>query len=178
MAEKYKHRDFSVYFLRRVDIKRLQLGKDTEKQDKRQSRGLMENMNDMNSVLSGVFDDIILGRGIKRAVHELSYEGRDYGELFRRRLEANGFRERALRDVAVETGWRIPGFWLDGEGRAWFGHLFWEVFSYARKRKIWGSVKRNRKGDWQIILPGNSGQKVFLNPGLKQEVDIYHLTGI
>ena len=138
----------------------------------------MKNRQKDFDALSEVFDDIILGRGIKRTVHELRYEGRDYRQLFLRRLEANGFRERALRDVAVETGWRIPGFWLDGEGRAWFGHLFWEVFSYARKRKIWGSVKRNRKGDWQIILPGNSGQKVFLNPGLKQEVDIYHLTGI
>ncbi len=138
----------------------------------------MENMESSLTALSEVFDDIILGRGIKRAVHELSFEGRDYRELFRQRLTANGFRETALRDIDVETGWRVPGFWLDKEGRAWFGYLFWEVFSDKHKRKIWGSVKRNRKGDWQIILPGNSRQKLFINPALRQEVDIYHLTGM
>ncbi len=138
----------------------------------------MGNMENSLTVLSEVFDDIILGRGIKRVVHELNYEGRDYRELFRQRLEDNGFLEKALREVNVEAGWRIPGFWLDSDGRAWFGYLFWELFSDTRKRKIWGSVKRDRKGDWQIIFPGNSSRKLFLNPGLKQEVDIYHLTGM
>ena len=97
----------------------------------------MKNRQKDFDALSEVFDDIILGRGIKRTVHELRYEGRDYRQLFLRRLEANGFRERALRDVAVETGWRIPGFWLDGEGRAWFGHLFWEIFSVELIGELW-----------------------------------------
>lgn len=128
--------------------------------------------------LKEVFDDIILGRGVKRSVHELVFENRDRTDLFLERLLVHGFKPRPLKDVDVPPGIRIPGFWLDDNKRAWFGYLFREFFTEKKQRKIWGSTVRNSKGDWSVILSGNSAQIVYLNPALSREIDIYRLTGI
>jgi len=127
------------------------------------------------TLLVDVFRDIILGRGVKRIVHELHYAGRDYTALFIEQLIVCGYKPMSLKSRDPGIGVRVPGFYIQG-ARAYFGYLFWEVFSDTRKRKIWGSVERNKKGDWAIILPGNSLMEVFLNPSMGQEVDIYHLT--
>ncbi|RMH65213.1 MAG: hypothetical protein D6677_03025 [Calditrichaeota bacterium] len=132
----------------------------------------------MENSLSDVFDDIILGRGVKRSVHDLIWRGRNRTALFAERLQAHGFMPIALKDAEVPPGIRIPGFLLEETGTAWFGYLFREFFTETRQRKIWGSVKRNEKGDWALILPGNSQHVVYLNTRQQQEIDIYHLTGM
>ncbi len=126
-------------------------------------------------LLIDVFQDIILGRGVKRIVHDLQLDGHDHSHLFIEQLNACGYKLIPLKSIDPGIGYRIPGFYLM-DGKAYFGYLFWEVFSPTRKRKIWGSVKRNKRGDWAVILPGNSTKMIYLNPSIRQEVDIYHLT--
>jgi len=125
--------------------------------------------------LDAVFDDIILGRGVKRYVHELLWQGRDESDRFRSCLLRRGFEYLPLKEIEVEIGERLPGFWID-KTTAYFGYLFWEVFSENRKRKIWGSVIRDEKGDWKHIFPGKSSKLLYVNRSIRQKVDIYHLT--
>lgn len=125
--------------------------------------------------LREVFDDIILGRGVKRYIHDLEYDHNIYAELFIERLQVNRFRPVPVKDIRIEVGLRLPAFYIQGR-TAIFGHVFWEVFSDHKKRKIWGSVVRNEKGDWKYILPGISNKIVFANLNQREEIDIYHLT--
>ncbi len=127
------------------------------------------------SLIENVFNDIISGRGVKRYVHDLLFQGIDYSEKFIKQLKKLNYLPTELKSTKIEVGYRIPGF-LIKDSKAYFGHLFWEVFSEKRKRKIWGSVMRNNKGDWKIILSGNSTKVVYLNKTKIQAVDIYYLT--
>ena len=128
----------------------------------------------MESDIKEVFYDIILGK-VKRSVHHLIYKNRDYTSLFISCLKKKSYTPVLLKSVEIDIGVRIPGFYLDNS-TAFFGYLFWEVFHDKHKRKIWGSIIRNEKGDWKYLLSGNSSKKVYLNLNKIQEVDIYHLT--
>ena len=125
--------------------------------------------------IAEAFDDIILGRGVKRSIHDLTYNNQLYVQLFIERLQIYKFFPHSVKDINIEVGFRIPAFLIKNH-QAIFGHLFWEVFSEKRKRKIWGSVIRNEKGDWKYILPGNSETIVFVNQSRPEHIDIYHLT--
>ncbi len=127
-----------------------------------------------NWEISEVLDDIVLGRGVKRSVHDLQFDQNIYTELFIERLRLYKFRPMAVRDIHIEVGKRVPAFLIDGK-TAIFGYVFWEVFSDKRKRKLWGSVVRNEKGDWKYVLPGNSGQIIFVNPDMQEDIDINYL---
>ena len=127
------------------------------------------------SHIEDAFNDIILGNGVKRAVHDLIFDNIDYSYLFINCLNQNNFLPVPLKNIELEIGIRYPGFYIINS-IAYFGYLFWEVFSAARKRKIWGSVIRNKKGDWKYILPGNSSKIVYLNKDKAQAIDIFHLT--
>ncbi len=122
-----------------------------------------------------VFDDIILGRGVKRAIHDLEYDNKILTGRFIERLQIYKFRPIQLKKIDIDVGYRLPAFHVSGK-TALFGYVFWEVFTDKRKRKIWGSVVRNEKGDWKYILSGKSSQIVFVNLSQKEEVDIYHLS--
>jgi len=124
--------------------------------------------------LKEVFYDIIAGR-VKRSVHNLVYQNNDYTPLFILCLKDKAYLPVSLKSVTLEVGTRIPGFYLDNT-MTYFGYLFWEVFDDRHKRKIWGSVIRDKKGDWKYILPGNSSKEVYLNINKIQDVDIFHLT--
>jgi hypothetical protein len=124
--------------------------------------------------LKEVFYDIITGK-VKRSLHQLTYQEKDYTNLFIFCLKEKAYFAVPLKSVDLEVGTRIPGFFLDDK-TAYFGYLFWEVFDDRHKRKIWGSVVRNKKGDWKYILPGNSSKEVYLNTKKVQEIDIFHLT--
>ena len=124
--------------------------------------------------LKEIFYDIIAGQ-VKRSVHHLIYQGRDYTPLFISCLKDKSYLPLPLKEVQLDVGRRIPGFYMDNS-TAFFGHLFWEVFDDRHKRKIWGSIIRNEKGDWKYILPGNSSKEVYLNLNKSQEIDIFHLT--
>jgi hypothetical protein len=41
-------------------------------------------------------------------------------------------------------------------------------------RKLWGSVVRNKKGDWAIQIPPTKPTTIYANPLLKIEMDIEH----
>lgn len=122
-----------------------------------------------------IFNDIILGNGVKRSIHDLVFQNKNYTALFIDCLLDKSFIPMPLKSVSIEIGMRLPGFYID-DRTAFFGHLFWEVFSEGEKRKIWGSIVRNHKGDWKYILSGNSPKVVYLNMSAPQEIDIFHLT--
>ena len=130
-------------------------------------------MND--NQITEIFYDIILGNGVKRSIHNLVYKNQDFKNLFIECLLDKSFKPLLLKNASIEVGIRIPGFYIEKQ-TAFFGYLFWEVFNERRKRKIWGSVVRNQKGDWKYILTGNSSKVVYLNMFKIQEIDIFHLT--
>ncbi len=94
---------------------------------------------------------LVLGDGVRRTSHELKLDGVDVSEQFRDELRRAGYRETAVADVDIRPGERVPAFYLEN-GCAHFGWVFWEVFSPDRRRKIFGSVLKNAKGDWAILL--------------------------
>lgn len=108
-------------------------------------------------------------------MHELALEGKDFSALFIERLLLQNFKPCSIKSIQVDVGIRFPAFILQ-DGSAIFGHLFWEVFTDQRKRKIWGSVIRNEKGDWKYIIPGNSTKEIYINLDQPQSVDINYLT--
>ncbi|HGY55572.1 MAG TPA: hypothetical protein ENK44_07730 [Caldithrix abyssi] len=128
-----------------------------------------------NWEITEILDDIVLGRGVKRSIHNLEYDNNIYTSLFIDRLRLFKYRPLSVKDIEVKVGQRIPAFLLRGK-TAIFGYVFWEVFSEKRKRKLWGSVVRNAKGDWKYTLPGNSDTVVFANLAKPEEIDIYHLS--
>ena len=102
-------------------------------------------------------DDLILGRGVKRGRHDVPPTALP---LFRERLAACRFAEAVVSDVAIEVGERVPAWLLRGN-TADFGMVFWEVFTERYKRKLFGSERRNRKGDWAIQIPHISKERIW-----------------
>ena len=125
--------------------------------------------------ISDILDDIVLGRGVKRSIHDLEYNNNIYTGLFIERLRTYKYRPMPVKDIKVEVGQRIPAFLIRRKA-AIFGYVFWEVFSEKRKRKLWGSVVRDTKGDWKYTIPGNSETVVFANLDRLEDIDIYHLS--
>lgn len=121
--------------------------------------------------------DIVAGRGVKRAVHELEHDGRDLRAEFEKELAAQGFLPTKVADVGVEPGERAPAFYIDGK-IAYFGWVFWEQFTSWRIRKLWGSVLRNARGDWAIQIPEAGKAVIHANPSLTIEMDIDRPSGI
>ena len=67
-------------------------------------------------------------------------------------------------------GERVPAF-LVRDGRADFGWVFWEKSTPERSRKLFGSVVRNAKGDWEIQLGTGSREPVHVQPGGRMATD-------
>ncbi len=123
-----------------------------------------------DEALIDALDAIVQGRMVKRGRHELVFEGRDVTPLFLTRLAANGFEQSTVDRVPCEPGERVPGFYIEG-GIAWFGWTFWEFFTAERRRKLWGSVVKNAKGDWQIQLTPRGNDTIYSNTSLKIPMD-------
>jgi hypothetical protein len=111
---------------------------------------------------------LIRGDGVGRASHSLLFEGEDLTPLFLSLLAAEGYVEARVESIGIEPGERVPAFHINGT-TCHFGWVFWEVFQPGRQRKIYGSVEKNRKGDWAIML-GRSA-RVHANPRRKEAVD-------
>jgi hypothetical protein len=116
---------------------------------------------------------IIEGKEVKRIRHDLRYEGRDIAPLFLDELARNGYRPTTVEAVRVEPGERVPAFFIE-EGVAYFGWVFWEQFTTWKRRKLWGSEVRNRRGDWELQIPPSRPATIFANESLKLEMDIDH----
>ncbi len=119
------------------------------------------------------FQTLIHGCGVRRGSHELLLDGRDTTPLFAEALIHEGFLPVRVEDIQIVPEERVPAFLID-QGVAHFGWIFWELFTPGRKRKIFGSVTRNEKGDWAIILGRGSRQIVYANPSLREPMDVEH----
>ena len=126
-----------------------------------------------NWEITEILDDIILGRGVKRAIHDLEYDNTIYTSLFIDRLRLYKFRPMTINDICIKTGYRVPAFFIT-EKSAIFGYVFWELFTERKKRKLWGSAVKNEKGDWKYIVPANSKQVLFVNLEKEEEFDSFY----
>ncbi len=117
--------------------------------------------------------EIIEGKHVKRIRHELVYNGRNLTPIFIEELERSGYHPATVGNVRVEPGERIPAFYIEGTV-AYFGWVFWEQFTSWKLRKLWGSVMKNGKGDWDIQIPSTRETPIYANDSLKLEMDIDH----
>jgi hypothetical protein len=126
--------------------------------------------------LREVLSDIVEGKIVKRARHELRWESRDVSLEFIDVLTEYGYKPTTVAAVSIQPGERVPAFYLDN-GTAYFGWVFWEKFTQLRLRKLFGSVVRNAKGDWAIQIPDKRNTVIYANPSLKTEMDIENPSG-
>jgi hypothetical protein len=115
--------------------------------------------------------NLIRGSGVRRGSHQLLLDETDVTPLFIELLLEEKFELARIEEIAIESGERVPAFYLE-KGTAHFGWVFWEAFVPGRMRKIFGSVHRNEKGDWTIIL--GRKQQVYANLILKEAMDLDH----
>jgi hypothetical protein len=125
----------------------------------------------LTSSVRDALDDIILGRTVKRARHDLMHDGTDLTDHFLELLTKHGFVPSTVGATHIQPGERVPAFYLEGS-TAYFGWVFWEKFSQLRLRKLFGTVVRNTKGDWFIQLPSNSPAIIYINTSTIFEMDI------
>ena len=123
--------------------------------------------------LRDVLRAIIDGRIVKRIRHDLVYEGKDLTAMFIEELESRGYHSTTIAKVDVQPGERVPAF-LIRERIGYFGWVFWEQFTTWKIRKLWGSVIKDKRGDWDIQIPATRSTPVYANESLKLEMDIDH----
>ncbi len=116
---------------------------------------------------------IIEGKIVKRARHELTFYGNILTELFIKELQEHGYKAMTVEQVSVKPGERVPAFYID-DNIAFFGWVFWEQFTSWKIRKLWGSVVKNKRGDWDIQIPTTRKTLFYANELLKLEMDIDH----
>lgn len=133
----------------------------------------MEHLTVDRAKLEAVFDDIITGKGVHRSKHELTIDSNDVTSQFIAALKRHGYVPTTVGEIEVQPGERVPAFYIK-DSTAYFGWVFWEKFTQWKLRKLWGSVVRNRKGDWAIQLPPNKPTTIYANNALKIEMDIDH----
>ena len=117
--------------------------------------------------------EIINGKNVKRVRHDLRYEGNDLTPEFVSELQRSGYLSTTVDGVDVQPGERVPAFFID-RGVAYFGWVFWEQFTSWKIRKLWGSVIKNQRGDWDIQIPAKRTTIIYANASLKLEMDIDH----
>jgi hypothetical protein len=123
--------------------------------------------------LRAALGDIIDGRHVKRARHELLDRGEDLTALFISELDTRGYLPTTVARVRVEPGERVPAFLIE-RATAYFGWVFWEQFTSWKLRKLWGSVIKNQRGDWATQISPAQQTIIYANESLKLEMDIEH----
>lgn len=121
--------------------------------------------------LREVLADIVEGKVVKRARHDLHWGARDVSLEFVDVLTEHGYLPTTVAAVPVQPGERVPAFYLEN-ATAFFGWVFWEKFTQLRLRKLFGSVVRNAKGDWAIQISDKRNMVIYANVALKSEMDI------
>ena len=117
--------------------------------------------------------DIIGGKTVKRIRHELTHDGNDLTSVFIEELQHLGYYPTTVEKVKANPGERVPAF-LIKEKVVYFGWVFWEQFTSWKIRKLWGSVIKNKRGDWDIQIPATRTTTIYANESLKLEMDIDH----
>lgn len=118
-----------------------------------------------------VFKDVITGQAGDRSRYELVFEGVDLTEIFIDELVKNDFLPKRVKEIDIEVGYRLPAF-LIKDGFAYFGWVFWEIFTPKKKRKLFGSVVKNQKGDWAIQITEFRDEIIYVNEKIKFGIDL------
>ncbi len=121
--------------------------------------------------VSEAFCDFIPGTGVERTKLDLTLNGQDLTSRFLVELERLGFLPMTVGNVDVKPGERIPAF-LVHDHTAYFGWVFWEKYTEKKLRKLWGSVVRNKKGDWATQIPPTKPTIIYANITKKYAMDI------
>ncbi|MBI1803605.1 MAG: hypothetical protein HY033_10855 [Ignavibacteriae bacterium] len=116
---------------------------------------------------------IVEGKIVKRIKHDLVHEGQDLTHLFVKELERHGYKPMTVDGVRCERGERVPAFYMK-DSVAYFGWVFWEQFTSWKIRKLWGSVIKDKRGDWDIQIPATRKTTIYANESLTLEMDIDH----
>ena len=116
-------------------------------------------------------EDFIKGVEVNRAKLRLTLDGCNLTEEFVHALSDLGYFPAAVGDVGIRPGQRAPAF-LIRDDAAYFGWVFWEKFTEQKMRKLWGSVVRNEKGDWEIQLPAGNATRIYVNESSAIEMDL------
>lgn len=124
----------------------------------------------LESELTAAFDEIIEGKAVNRNVHELTFEDRDLTDLFVLRLSLHGFAKKKVGEIELELEERVPAFAIRNN-KAYFGWVFIERFTDKKSRKLFGSVVRNKKGDWLIQISHNSEDPIYVNCNSKSAME-------
>lgn len=101
----------------------------------------------------------------------MEVDGENFTRLFTERLRDAGFTETTVGEVSIGFDERVAAFVLRGS-KAYFGWIFIERFTEKKSRKLFGSIVRNKKGDWAIQIPSNSKEKVFVNYAQKLDMEM------
>lgn len=123
--------------------------------------------------VSEAFHDFITGTGAERTRLDLTLNGQDLTSQFLIELQHLRFLPMSVGDIDVKPGERVPAF-LVQDRTAYFGWVFWEKFTEKKQRKLWGSVVRNKKGDWAIQIPPTKPTVLYANSAEKYTMDIEH----
>ena len=126
----------------------------------------------MEAELAGALDDLILGRGVARGRHDLTFRGRAVRAEFEERLAANGFTRTTVAAVDIAAGEKVPAFHLDGDA-ADFGWVRWEIFTPRSRRKLFASERRRPDNqEWAVQLNLSSPETIWACPALPQRHDV------
>ena len=128
----------------------------------------MEILDSSNSFLSEIFDDIILGKNIRRSYHHLLYEGTVYTELFKERLRLHRFWPMTVSQVTIDRQHQVPGFHLV-EDSCFFGYVCWQTVNRDQIYKIWKSEIKDMYGKPKYIIPAGQDKTVWVNLNLKEK---------
>jgi hypothetical protein len=115
-------------------------------------------------------EDVISGKFNVPKI-ELLYEGKDLVEIFVKKLIDLNFQPKKVNEVNVEIGFRVPAFYIKNK-TAYFGWVFWEIFTETKKRKLFGSAIKNQRGDWEIEITDKSDEVIFVNESKSIEIDL------
>jgi hypothetical protein len=115
-------------------------------------------------------EDVISGKFNVPKI-ELLYEGKDLVEIFVKKLIDLNFQPKKVNEVNVEIGFRLPAFYIKDK-TAYFGWVFWEIFTEMKKRKLFGSAIKNQRGDWEIEITDKSDEVIFVNESKSIEIDL------
>ena len=126
----------------------------------------------MDADLSAALDDLILGRGVARGRHDLTFRGRGVRAEFEERLVALGFAPTTVSQVEIVAGEKVPAFHLDGEA-ADFGWVRWEIFTPRSRRKLFASERRRTDNqEWAVQLNLSSPETIWACPSRRERHDV------
>jgi len=106
----------------------------------------------------------------QRTRHDLRLGDRDLTSAFEEVLRGEGFVPLRVRDLRLEPGLRHPA-WVLRHGEAHFGHVFLEKFEEGSRRPLFGSVVRDWRGDWAVMLTRSSRETVWVRTSESQPFD-------